>query len=179
VVFGCGFLAFFGIVLIGIAFFLALRVSSIGVVTTTPTIYQSDQPETVEQARQRLARVLPLPDSAKKVQYALYYEWIAVTELVRFEAPVEDCCAIAKQIVDQHNAKQPRGSWQMPGLRPIVPDGQDRDRPTRVSDMPELSAPWFAPDTIRKGLVAGANGSHTPAMWIDSERGVFYYQYTD
>lgn len=54
----------------------------------------------------------------------------------------------------------------------------DPDGP-RVSISPVLPAPWFAPGDIRKGLVAGATRSHTPGIWIDTERGVFYYQYTD
>jgi hypothetical protein len=56
--------------------------------------------------------------------------------------------------------------------------GQDPDEP-RVDETPDVSAPWFDPQVIQKGFLAGKASSHTPAIWIDSERGVFYYQYHD
>lgn len=67
---GCGLTAFVVAVLIGATLFLLFLFSRKGF-ATTPTIYQSDKPVTVAQAREKLAEVLPLPDSAKNVQYAL------------------------------------------------------------------------------------------------------------
>ena len=80
-----------------------------------PEILQSVQPETVEQARRRVpVSMMRLPDSAKNVEYAFYAEWIAIVEVVRFEAPVRDCRVVAEEIVAKHNAANP--DHRIPGL---------------------------------------------------------------
>jgi hypothetical protein len=139
-----------------------------------PQIYQTPKPLSVEEARRRLT--LPLPDSAKNVQFASYREWVAALDFLRFEAPVADCCIIAKKIVAQHNAENP--DRQVKGLRPL--DRTDRNNdPEVMSTSSPLSVPWFDPQSIQKGFVAGETHSNTPSIWIDAEHGVFYYQYTD
>ena len=64
-------------------------------------------------------------------------------------------------------------------LRPIDHTGHDLHQPTFPISTAPLSAPWFDPDTIHSGLVAGQLGSHTPVVLIDTERGVLYYFYSD
>ncbi len=145
---------------------------------TKPDIIQSVQPETVQQARQKIsASIMRLPESANNVQYAFYHEWIAALELVRFDASVQDCRAVAEEIVAKHNAENP--DRRIPGLRPIDPTGHDPQQPTFPIGTEPLSAPWFNPEMIRTGLVAGEIGSHTPVVWIDTERGVLFYYYSD
>lgn len=143
-----------------------------------PQIIQSVQPETVEQARQKVpVSMMRLPDFATSVQYAFYAEWIAVLDLVRFEAPVQDCRAVAEEIVARHNTENP--DHRIPGLRPIDATGRNPQQPTFPIGTEPLSAPWFNPETIRTGLVAGQIGRHTPVVWIDTERCVLYYYYSD
>lgn len=150
----------------GLVLYLAFR----------PDITQSVQPETVEQARKHDVSMIgiPLPDSAKNVQYAFFSQWIALLELVRFEAPEEDCRAVAEAIVAKYNVECP--DRKIPGLRSIncVPEP---DQPTVGREL--LSAPWFTPQTIRTGLVAGACGGRQPMVWIDTQRGVLYYRRAD
>jgi hypothetical protein len=124
--------------------------------------------------------MVPLPDTARNIQYALFREGLqAEFDLVRFEAPVEDCCATANKIVAEQNAEAWDEHCRVPGLRPMASADQDPDQP-RVDTPPAgLPAPWFDPQSIRNGLVAGRTSSHTPAIWIDVERGIFYYQYHD
>jgi hypothetical protein len=166
---------------LAIAFIAALIYISLSggfVLKSTPRIIQSVQPESVEQARQNIsASIMRLPDSAKNVQYAFYAEWIAVLQLVRFEAPVQDCRAVAEEIVAKHNAEH--ADRPIPGLRRIDPTGRDSHLPTFPISTEPLSAPWFNPETIQSGLVAGQFGSHTPLVWIDTKRGVLYYYYSD
>jgi hypothetical protein len=140
-----------------------------------PLINQTSKPLTVEEARQKLTFLLP--DSAKNVQFASYREWVAALDFIRFEAPVEDCCAIAQKIIAQHNTENPDRRVQ--GLRPLDRTDRNKDQPMLQSTTSPLSVPWFDPQSIRKGFVAGETHSHTPSIWIDAERGVFYYQYTD
>jgi hypothetical protein len=39
--------------------------------------------------------------------------------------------------------------------------------------------PWFDPENIQEGVEAGGRGSHVPKIWIDTARGIFYFQYAD
>ena len=39
--------------------------------------------------------------------------------------------------------------------------------------------PWFDPQSIKTGFVGGERGSHQPSIWIDAEKGIFYYHYSD
>ncbi|MEN6449717.1 MAG: hypothetical protein ABFC96_04420 [Thermoguttaceae bacterium] len=137
------------------------------------TVAQSSGPLTVEQARRQTA--FSFPDSAKNIQFATYRQWVATLDFVRFEAPVSDCCDTARKIIASHNKKNP--DRKVLGLRPL--DRTNRNQPMAESNTSPLSAPWFDPQTIRKGLVAGETHSDTPSIWIDTQRGVFYYQYTD
>jgi hypothetical protein len=43
----------------------------------------------------------------------------------------------------------------------------------------KLVPPWFDVWNIRKGLETTAGGSYCPRVWIDTERGTFYYMLTD
>jgi hypothetical protein len=39
--------------------------------------------------------------------------------------------------------------------------------------------PWFTPDAIQSGVEGGKRRSHQPRVWVDTDRGVFYYEYMD
>jgi hypothetical protein len=131
-------------------------------------IHQSAEPVPVEQVQQYIA--LPFPKSAHDVRYAHYRDWQAVLELVRFKAPLEDCIAFANEVIHSHKSK---------GLRDIDPTRMDNPQLLLPNDVRPLSAPWFSPQVIRKGFVAGESESHTPRIWIDAERAEVYYMYTD
>jgi len=152
------------VVLFGLAWAVFSRLASNG----GPTIVQSTGAITVAQAN---AQFPPgVPNSAKNIRYAAYNEWMAVLEVVRFEAPADDCIAHAERIIADFNAQNPDRT--IPGLRPMnaVPE-VDRSTP--------LSLDWFSPESIKHGLVGGESNSHTPVIWIDTDKGVFYYQYSD
>lgn len=42
-----------------------------------------------------------------------------------------------------------------------------------------LDVPWFDIENIKDGLSAGTGGPLVPTVWVDSQRGVFYYMVTD
>ena len=139
-----------------------------------PAISQSVRPETVEQARNHDVSMMgvPLPDSAKNVQYAFVSQGIALLELVRFEAPLQDCRAVAEQLVAKYNTLCP--DREISGLRQLNTGPR---LSWNGSDL--LWAPWFTPQTIRSGLVAGEHGNRKPIVWIDMEQRTFYYLRTD
>jgi hypothetical protein len=61
-------------------------------------------------------------------------------------------------------------------LSQIHPLTTERDHIKQVGDFP---VPWFDPENIKSGVEAGKRDSHTPKIWINTARGVFYFQYTD
>jgi hypothetical protein len=125
-------------------------------------------PLSVAEARHHFT--FPFPDSAINVHFASYREWIAAKDFIRFEAPAADCIAAAEQLIKDHNAKHPDRTIPALSALEVV---------KHVVEPEPLSVPWFTPQTIRKGLVGGQSGSHQPLIWVDTERGVFYYQYRD
>jgi hypothetical protein len=99
------------------------------------------------------------------VRFYYHSEWIEYEFAVRFEAPPEDCI---KQI-------------------PIVLAWDDKTY-NRTSSYPVINVTnvgrqtdvtWFDADKITNGIYAGKDGSHTPQIWIDRDRGVFYFWETD
>jgi hypothetical protein len=125
-------------------------------------IRESSRPLTLAEARSEVS--FDLPDSAKNIQYGCYSEFIAFIELVRFEAPVEDCKTHALKLVKKHSLKPLRKVSLAEGV---------------LSHIQPLKAPWFRPQEIRAPLMAGEPGHLQPVIWIDEENGVFYYQMTD
>jgi hypothetical protein len=138
----------------------------------TSVIVQSHRPETVQEARKHID--FEFPDSAKNIQYAYFSAFHAFDEVLRFEAPPADCRAIAERIIAKYNLDNPGSAvGALHKLDPTLQDPSEHGRPV-VS--PELSAPWFDPNTIRSGLVGGVNEGDGPKIWIDTERGIFYFQ---
>jgi hypothetical protein len=161
----------------------------IGSVRRTSNTLETIAPITVAVAQQYINDFPPagdLPESASNVEFAFYGEWVALTELIRFEAPVEDCIATAQRWIEAYNKDNPNRTVQ--GIRSLP----DVVGVTKLGDGPEipvygwpdigtgpLQATWFKPQEIRQGVVAGNIGSHQPTIWVDTDNGVFYYRYTD
>jgi len=145
-------------------------------------VTQTSMPVAAAEAQQYLP--FELPASARNVQYSLWSAWMGFDDRVRFEAPVDDCIATAKRIVERHNAENAnQPDWRVPGIRKIdgesLKDLVDRAGIAWDPEPPANPTLWFHPETIKKALVAGDMGSHTPLIFIDAEHGVFYYRMTD
>ena len=114
-----------------------------------------------------------LPESANNVQYAFYHEWIAALELVRFDASVQDCRAVAEEIVAKHNAENP-------DRRILLVCDQSTLRDMIRSSQPFRSARSRCqhPGSIRKrferGWWQGRSEATRRLFWIDTERGVLF-----
>jgi hypothetical protein len=126
--------------------------------------------ETIEETRGPVTRekalkhcIISLPESARDVQYAWVVGGMQYTQqYVRFEAPVDDCYAQAKRI-----------------LRTNQPTFSKTSRPLGPPSCEQLHTKWFDVDKIAEGVVAGDGSDHGPQIWIDTQRGVFYYYLTD
>lgn len=102
-----------------------------------------------------------LPVSAHDVQYANAGCIVspAFETFLRFEAPVEDCLAHAK------------ASYSDIPLEPI----SSVFKPEATMG---VHAGWFDTDRIRHGFY-GRSGKFNASIWIDTDRGVFYFFDTD
>ena len=127
-----------------------------GPIFRSSTTVETRQALTLEQAKADCP--IPLPPEAGNIRFAAYREWKAACTLVTFEAPTEVCL--------RHAA----------GLLPQAHLSGDTLRPPRNPAAPyfDLPTPWFAPESIRQGVWSPPGTD--PTIWIDTARGVFYYQ---
>jgi hypothetical protein len=116
---------------------------------------------------------LPYPDSAHDIQFASYAQWIAIEDFVRFEAPLDDCIDFAQKTIARHNAANP--DRPAAELHPIT----DVSNCAELASSKELTTDWFDLCSIRNGLAGGSLDSHIPQLWIDTDRGVVYFKYSD
>jgi hypothetical protein len=97
--------------------------------------------------------------------------------LYRFDAPVADCIAYGKHLLEQNG--------QAPELTPFTPSREPPETPDAAGrDKSGLGqVDWFDAKTIRTGLVGlrKANPAKCPRakFWIDTERGRFYFSEWD
>jgi hypothetical protein len=129
-----------------------------------------DKPLTYAQAAKEREIDFPLPASSHDIYYGMYADWQAYTLVVRFEAPVDDCIkhmatAVAwNDKVYKRTSSYPRVS--VTNVDYVNAGGLD-------------PVPWFTPHTITHGLFTGTNSSHTPEIWVDLDKGIFYFKETD
>ena len=116
---------------------------------------------------------IPLPPSARNIQFYKWYPFNFFIEFVRFEAPVEDCMGHVETVL---------AVWRkdFDYLSDLPKPVSDLEEPPRLHAFAkERGVAWFDPHSIRKGVSASGGGSGVPMIWVDTERGVFYYMLTD
>ena len=128
------------------------------------------EPVSLDKAREDMD--LPLPDGAKSILYAQYSRWIAYEFILKFEAPLEVCKSHALALLRRHNEDK-RIDPVPVELRPFAPT------PDSTPKKWVLDVPWFDVHNIKNGFVGGDSGSSLPMIWIDAERGIFYYRCHD
>jgi hypothetical protein len=130
---------------------------------TEASIYESPAFATATEARKHLA--IALPDEATNIRFSGYRQWIAADDIMRFEAPVEVCLQHATMMLSGRK------------LEPL--DGKDlAEVATRPISSNFQDVSWF--DLAKAtNVVHARGGSHQPAIWIDQDRGTFYYHMTD
>ena len=129
-----------------------------------------DEPIALDTARQELD--IDLPDGATNLLYAQYAQWIAYEFMLKFEAPSEVCKSHALVLLQRHNTNMPER------LVPVALHPLDAP-PEPVPPEPPLNVTWFDIHNITNGFVGGGFGSHQPMIWVDADRGMLYYRYTD
>jgi hypothetical protein len=128
------------------------------------------EPIALDVARQELD--FPLPDGATNILYAQYAQWIAYEFMLKYEAPLEVCKSHALVLLQRHNTNMTERLVPVE-LRALS------EPPKAVPPEPPLNVDWFDIHNITNGFIGGAFGSHQPMIWIDADRGILYYRYTD
>jgi hypothetical protein len=131
---------------------------------------KTDGPVALQQAKHC---PIPLPQSARNIQFLKQSQWISYIEYVRFEAPPQDCLDHVKVVLD---------AWRKHADPSVYPDPDPMEiiktPPYRDLVAEQAGVNWFDIDNIKRG-VTRSGGSGVPAIWIDTERGIFYYRLTD
>jgi hypothetical protein len=150
------------------------------VVVTKTTAY-TIRPLRRDEVRGQLLPV-ELPADATNIQFASYSEWVAYLHVVRFEAPAETCRAYAQAVLEAHNRANPqhrvRASLWTAGTPEPSETGEAPDAIGMRGDWcagAPVAAPWFRPQDVARGLEGGGN----PKVWVDLDRGVFYFWQSD
>lgn len=158
-------ICFSGLYVIGIGLFVSFFI--IAACKFIPRVNRTTKALSLEDAREKCP--IALPDGAANIRFFERGQWIAYTSLVKFEAPVEICKQHARNLLESHNMENSDRNPISTQLQKLS------SRPTKKTFYTE----WFDVHNIEKGLCGGKIGSHCPQIWIDEERGIFYYCYTD
>lgn len=150
-------------ILLGVFFWIKHNIASKASVSVLT------EPISLEEARKKLD--IPLPDRASNILYAGYAEWVAYDFILKFEAPVDICKSHALLLLEEHNKQTSQEKLPLE-FRTIT------ETPTISGKLP-FDIDWFDIHNIKNGLLAGDSGSHQPMIWIDTDRNIFYYRYTD
>ncbi len=126
-------------------------------------VYEPPCFATGHQASQQLP--FEVPPVAKNIQYAEWNKFISYVRYLRFEAPVAVCYEYARQVVSDDKLTTVSAA-----------------EPANVDFMPEpgmfRDLSWFDLSAATN-VVAAGDGEHSPRVWIDRDRGVFYLRETD
>lgn len=140
-----------------------------GISVVLPHVSQTPGPISRQSARHC---PIPLPDKASDIQCLRYHHAQAYRECVRFQAPVQDCIAHAKRLIPV----EPE-AFRLPEAG----DSSLEARMQRMDWFPvSLDLPrWFDVGRVTNGLRIDRPTPLGPRIWIDLDRGVFYYMVTD
>lgn len=129
-------------------------------------LHVSEPPRPATPSQAQAYTGVPLPAEAKNIGVASYRQWIEFAQYVRFEAPVDVCLKYAA-VVAPGAALQPVDDYQL-----------ERDaRPIREGVLKDFV--WFDLAKAKNVVGAGGTPNQMANVWVDQDRGVFYFRKTD
>jgi len=135
--------------------------------TVVPYEYQTEAPQSFSEACKRSP--IELPASARDVQMASRSAWMMYVDYVRFEASSADCELHAKKMLPFAEAKPfPSASDSPETLAFEFPPTFPTGRGGRKLD-------WFDVQNITNGVRFGEGGPGEAVIYVDRDRGIFYY----
>ena len=134
-------------------------------------VIQTSAPLSLTAARARSDCPISLPETATNIQYAVWSLWKASQTFVRFDAPVSDCLEHAEAIMQPYaqSAGLSIASTNVVGPLPA---------PNIVSPK-DLAVAWFDLPRFSAGVQFEVSGRPAPTVWVDTNRGCFYYAWNE
>ncbi len=98
--------------------------------------------------------------------------------LYQFDAPVSDCLGYAQQLIELNNREADRPEWRVTTNLVVLTTTPRIEKGTlRAYGLSKIG--WFDLENIRAGFSGRAGPSGLASFWVDTERGRFYYYWTD
>lgn len=134
-------------------------------------VIKTGAPLSLTAARIRGDCPISLPETATNIQYAVWSLWQASQTFVRFDAPVSDCLEHAMTILRPY-AQRPSVSIASTNVIGPLP------APFVVSPT-DSTVPWFDLPSFTAGMLFDVGGERAPTVWVDTNRGCFYYAWDE
>ncbi len=131
------------------------------------SVRQTTSPVSLTEAR-KFCRI-PLPDSARNIQVAVFSDWENYQCFVRFEDSSPECARAIEPVFRSH-AKDMKWKYAAPKIK-VITEAPVLD----VTPQGSLRVDWFDIANIKHGITAGWQ----PQVWVDNDRGAFYFCLTD
>jgi hypothetical protein len=134
-------------------------------------------PSTVSLELAQKSCPITLPNSATNIQYGIWSLWQAHMTFVRFEAPVADCLKHAEKVLNEDAV-----SYSIKGVS--IVESTDFPKPLNPGTPAEkFDVNWFDVEAISNGIQfkLKSEQQYCPSIivYVDQNRGVFYYQNYD
>ena len=98
--------------------------------------------------------------------------------LYRFDAPAKDCMAYANELISQSNSNSDTNHQVSTNLIAIS-SAPDPVQPEMMKAYGLETLDWFDVETVRNGFTGCGPPYGLSSFWIDTDRGRFYYYWTD
>lgn len=124
---------------------------------------------------------IALPSEARNIQFVDFYAGFGgFSQHVRFEAPVETCREHAKRVLNAYNSKVTANFQRVrTSPAPLIPEHVQSVARSARSGQVVSRAAWFDIDEIQTGEAWGDDSGRGPVVFVDTERGIFYFRCTD
>jgi hypothetical protein len=109
----------------------------------------------------------PFPASSSNIFYDFKADWQLLSMNVRFDAPVTDCVRHIDAVFAWNDVIEKRTSSYSC---------------VHFTNAALLDTSWgdsAAINKISNGIHAGKNSSHSPEIWVDLDKGIFYFHISD
>jgi len=129
-------------------------------------LHVNDPPRPATPAQAHAYTRVALPPGARNIGVAGYRQWIEFAQYVRFEAPADACLKYAAAVAPGA-ALQPVDEFQL----------ELDARPIREGVLKDFE--WFDLAKAKNVVRAGGTPGQMARVWVDQDRGVFYFRKTD
>jgi hypothetical protein len=134
-------------------------------------VIQTPVPLSLTAAHLRADCPISLPETATNIQYAVWSLWKASQTFVRFDAPTSVCLEHARNVLQPYSQRAGVSVSSTYVIGPLP-------APFVISPK-DLTVTWFDLPRFSAGMVFEVSGGRAPSVWVDTNRGCFYYAWNE